>query len=51
MLERPENALSNLKKVAEVCHSTCNAFTASLMAIVIDVTRPLPRERDKDYIV
>jgi hypothetical protein len=51
MLERPENALSSLRKVAEVCHAGSNAFTGSVMGVVVDVTRPLYRERDKDYII
>jgi hypothetical protein len=51
MLERPENALSSLKKVAETCHSSCNSFTASVMGVVVDATRPMYRERDKDYIM
>jgi hypothetical protein len=40
-----------LKKVADVCHQNSNNFTASLMAVVVDCTRPMYRERDKDYIV
>lgn len=52
MLERPEDALSNLKKIADVCRSTnTNAFTGSVLGVIVDATRPLYRERDKDYIV
>lgn len=51
MLERPDNALSSLKKVAETCHCSCNSFTASVMGVVVDATRPMYRERDKDYIM
>ncbi len=51
MLERPENPLSSLKKVADTCHSSCNSFTASVMGVVVDATRPMYRERDKDYIM
>ena len=51
MLERSSNALSSLKKIAETCQQGKNNATASVMGVVIDMTRPLYRERDKDYIV
>ena len=49
MLLQPETALSSLKKIAEMCQS--GSFTSSVMGVVVDMTRPLYRERDKDFIV